>query len=97
MRSTRPAAPSPPPREVLAAEIEPAATQRFGHAHRGEHVGVAPADLREPIARGGLRGGGFDRAARQELGRERQADQYDRPAENGEADERGKGETDRDI
>jgi hypothetical protein len=28
-------------REVLAAEIEPAAAQRFGHAHCGEHVCIA--------------------------------------------------------
>jgi hypothetical protein len=50
-------------REVRAAEIEPAAAQRLRHAHRGERIGVAPADLREAVAQGRLRGGGLDRAA----------------------------------
>ena len=84
-------------REVLAAEIEPAAAQRFGHSHCGEHVCVAPADFRQPAAQGCLRGGGFDGAARQEFGRERQRDQDDRPTQHGDADHDVKGEANGDV
>ena len=54
-------------REIVAAEIEPAREQPLRHPHRRDDLGVAPARFGEPVARGRMRGGGLDRAARQAL------------------------------
>ena len=84
-------------RQIGLVGLAPAPGQASGHAHRDQHLGVAPAGGGEIVAPRRQRHRLLCRRARQELGDQRQRHQNDGAHQSGDAEQPVKRKADREI
>ena len=83
--------------EIFLVGLVPAPRHPPQHAHGDERLGIAPAGVGERIAGEREPGRFLDRPAGHVFGDQRHAGQDDGAAQRGDADQRVKGEADRDV
>jgi hypothetical protein len=83
--------------DIFGVRLAPLVAQAGRHAHRRDHLGVAPAGFGKAVARCGQPGCRKTRPAGELLGEQRQTDEHDRSRKRRDTDPNVKGKADQEI